>query len=62
MPNLAKKITEGNEAGENPFVNIVGIMIGNAVTDKEVSRKCSKPLFAWSTFKDSYLFSNIFCL
>ncbi|OQU85873.1 hypothetical protein SORBI_3004G329000 [Sorghum bicolor] len=33
VPQLARKIVEYNEASPNPFINLKGILVGNAVTD-----------------------------
>ena len=46
VPNLAKKVVEGNEDGVSPFINIVGIMVGNGVTDKEVDLDAFVPFAA----------------
>ncbi|EMS64875.1 Serine carboxypeptidase 24 [Triticum urartu] len=33
VPQLARKIVEYNKASPNPFINLKGILVGNAVTD-----------------------------
>ncbi|KAG8072734.1 hypothetical protein GUJ93_ZPchr0006g44621 [Zizania palustris] len=33
VPQLARKIVEFNKASRNPFINLKGILVGNAVTD-----------------------------
>uniref|UniRef100_A0A7S0WF48 Carboxypeptidase n=1 Tax=Chlamydomonas leiostraca TaxID=1034604 RepID=A0A7S0WF48_9CHLO len=45
VPNLARAVVEGNEDGAEPYINIEGYLIGNAVTDTEVDGN-ALPLFA----------------
>ena len=46
VPNLARAVAEGNDAGAEPFINIVGYMVGNGVTDSEVDGDAFVPFAA----------------
>lgn len=39
-------MAEGNDAGKEPFINIVGYMVGNGVTDTEVDGDAFVPFAA----------------
>jgi len=43
VPNLAKSVVEGNLAGQQPFVNLVGYLVGNGVTDEQVDGDATPP-------------------
>ncbi|PWZ21267.1 Serine carboxypeptidase 24 [Zea mays] len=68
VPQLARKIVEYNEASPHPFINLKGILVGNAVTDNYydnigtvtywwthamISDRTYKAILRWCNFSSS---------
>ncbi|KAG2426414.1 hypothetical protein HYH02_014773 [Chlamydomonas schloesseri] len=57
VPNLVRQVLVGNEAGEEPVINIVGYLVGNGCTDERYDGNAhplyaaTKSLLPWAQFR-----------
>ncbi|GAX76569.1 hypothetical protein CEUSTIGMA_g4015.t1 [Chlamydomonas eustigma] len=59
VPNLALTVAENNEAGKLPYINIVGYLVGNGVTDSQVDGDAYPSFAAGKSLISQQLYRNL---
>ena len=57
--SLHCRISEGNDAGSKPFINIVGYIVGNGVTDSEIDSDAFPSFAAGKSLISNQLHSSL---